>query len=121
MGDIAASWGVTRLAGALGAEVRGPKLAGLDEAGIEAVKSLLHEHLVLFFPDQSPSIEEHIAFGSNFGHLEGHPNLTNIQPLLDNPGLGGGDRVFLHDTNVSCSDVALLIAKGVNVTGILPC
>ncbi|HSH74117.1 MAG TPA: leucine-rich repeat domain-containing protein [Longimicrobiales bacterium] len=43
------------------------------------------------------------------------PSLSNIQPLLDNPGLGAGDRVDLNNTGVSCSDVAALEAKGVTV------
>ena len=53
--------------------------------------------------------------------LRNTPDLTDIQPLLDNAGLGVGDRVHLGSTNVSCTDVALLIAKGVNVTGVVPC
>ena len=49
--------------------------------------------------------------------LSGNPNLSNIQPLLDNPGLGVGvmDTVTLGGTSVSCTDVALLEAKGVTV------
>jgi hypothetical protein len=35
--------------------------------------------------------------------------------LLDNAGLGAGDRVGLQSTNVSCADVAALRAKGVTV------
>ena len=50
-------------------------------------------------------------------YLENNPNLTDIQPLLDNTGLGSGfplpDQVTLTNTNVSCTDVALLEAKGV--------
>ena len=48
--------------------------------------------------------------------LSNNPNLSNIQPLLDNTGLGAGDEVFLTNTNVSCSHVAALEAKGVTVT-----
>ncbi len=40
---------------------------------------------------------------------------TDIQPLLDNTGLGRGDQVFLMNTNVSCTDVAALEARGVFV------
>ncbi len=47
--------------------------------------------------------------------LNNNPDLTDIQPLLDNTGLGTGDRVFLAGTNVSCADVASLEAKGVTV------
>ena len=50
--------------------------------------------------------------------LNGNPNLTDIQPLLDNTGLGAGDTVFLSNTNVSCTDVAALEAKGVTVTSV---
>jgi taurine dioxygenase len=79
--DIPASWTVTRLAGALGAEIRGPVLAEASESDIETIKSLLLEHLVIFLPDQSPSPEAHIAFGRHFGHLEGHPNLSSESNL----------------------------------------
>ena len=67
---------VTRLAGSLGAEVRGLRLAEATEGHAAAILELLHEHLVLFFPDQHPTPDEHIAFGRLFGELEGHPNLA---------------------------------------------
>ena len=47
--------------------------------------------------------------------LSVNSGLSDIQPLLDNPGLGAGDIAYLMQTNVSCSDVALLEAKGVDV------
>ncbi|MDA1097648.1 MAG: TauD/TfdA family dioxygenase [Proteobacteria bacterium] len=70
-------WDVRRLAGALGAEVRGLRLAEADEVDIAAIKRLLNEHMVLFFPQQFMSMDEHVAFGRPFGPLEGHPNLTD--------------------------------------------
>ena len=50
-------------------------------------------------------------------NLSNNPNLTTIQPLLDNTGLGAGDTVDLSDVNptMPCADVALLQAKGVTV------
>jgi taurine dioxygenase len=78
-----ASWSVVRLAGALGAEVRGPALGRLDEAEFSAIRQLLLEHLVLFFPEQHLPIEEHVAFGRRFGQLEAHPNLKN--PFTQHP------------------------------------
>ena len=57
-------------------------------------------------------------------HLSNNPDLSNIQPLLDNTGLGRpvsttfgffGRQVRLRATNVSCTDVAALEAKGVDV------
>ena len=52
--------------------------------------------------------------------LDNNPNLSNVQPLLDNPGLGAAGTVDLTNTNVSCTDVALLAAKGVTVTSDCP-
>ncbi len=53
-------------------------------------------------------------------YLSNNPNLTNIQPLLDNTGLGAGDTVNLESTSVSCTDVAALQAKGVAVRSDCP-
>ena len=41
-------------------------------------------------------------------------SITDIQPLLANTGLGAGDNAFLP-TSVSCTDVAALEVKGVEV------
>ena len=52
--------------------------------------------------------------------LHTNHDLSNIQPLLDNTGLGAGDTVDLRDTNLSCTDVATLEAKGVSVDSDCP-
>lgn len=70
-------WDVTRLAGELGAEVRGLDLSTVDGMDVAAIQSLLSEHMVLFFPQQALVEETHIALGRKFGRLEGHPNLKN--------------------------------------------
>ena len=57
----------------------------------------------------TPAPKTSIGLGTN-------PDLTDIQPLLDNTGLGAGDDVELRGTMVSCEDVALLADKGVTVT-----
>jgi taurine dioxygenase len=67
---------VTRLSGSLGAEIRGISLESATPADADAIRSLLLEHLVLFFPDQSLTPDQHIAFGRLFGDLEAHPNLS---------------------------------------------
>ncbi len=81
MNAIPKSWSVIRLAGALGAEIRGPHLADCSADEIDAIKALLLEHLVIFFPDQIISPEAHVNFGRHFGHLEGHPNLQKNADL----------------------------------------
>ena len=82
MTDIPADWTVTRLAGALGAEIHGPNISNISAEEIEAIKALLLEHLVIFLPDQSPSQLDHVAFGRHFGTLEGHPNLSKDSNAL---------------------------------------
>lgn len=84
-GDTPSGWQVQRLAGALGAEIRGPALAALDDGEFSALKSLLLEHLVVFLPGQHLSVEDHVAFGRRFGPLEAHPNLKN--PYTQHPEL----------------------------------
>ncbi len=78
-------WSVTRLGGALGAEIRGIDLGSTTNADIAAITSLLCEHLVLFFPGQRITVTQHVELGKKFGPLEGHPNLKN--PFTDHPEL----------------------------------
>jgi taurine dioxygenase len=68
---------VTPLSGSLGAEVRGVSLATATASDADAIQSLLMDHLVLLFPDQNLTPDEHIAFGRLFGKLESHPNLVS--------------------------------------------
>jgi taurine dioxygenase len=79
------SLSVTRLAGALGAEVRGIDLARATAADAERLRALLLEHCVLFFPGQQLTVEQHVALGRHFGPLEAHPNLEN--PFTQHPEL----------------------------------
>ena len=75
---MANQWQVKRLAGALGAEVTNVDLTIATDADINQVNELLLEHKVLFFPGQTMSPEQHVAFGHNFGELEDHPNLKPV-------------------------------------------
>ena len=54
-------WDVTRLAGELGAEIRGVNLAQAGEKGITEVERLLNEHMAIFLPGQNLSADEHLA------------------------------------------------------------
>lgn len=76
---------VTRLGGALGAEVRGMDLSRADATAADRIRSLLLEHCVLFFPGQQLTIEQHVALGRHFGPLEAHPALKN--PFTQHPEL----------------------------------
>lgn len=48
-------------------------------------------------------------------HIHDLPELSDITPLLENDGLGAGDRVILMRSGVGCRDAAALKAKGVSV------
>jgi taurine dioxygenase len=80
-----ADWHIERQASALGAEIRGVDLGTVSEEDVARIQSLLCEHMVLFFPDQHLSVDQHVNFGRHFGRLEGHPNLSN--PFTQHPEL----------------------------------
>jgi len=69
---------VDAIAGALGAEVRGVDLGSLTDAEFAAVHDTLLEHLVLFFPEQHLTADEHRAFALRFGEAEIHPFITKL-------------------------------------------
>jgi len=52
--------------------------------------------------------------------LEYNAGLSDIQPLLDNTGMGPGDYVWLNGTSVSCTDANTLAALGVTVYAACP-
>jgi len=68
------------VSGALGAEVRGLALRDVDDAAFAKVRDLLREHLVLFFPDQHLSPDEHRRFAVRFGEAEIHPFIPKLDP-----------------------------------------
>ena len=69
---------VRRVAGALGAEVWGLSLASVSDAEFALIQELLDEHLVLFFPDQHLTPDEHRAFAIRFGEPEIHPYIPKL-------------------------------------------
>lgn len=78
--EATGDWTVTPLSAALGAVITGVDLSTVDGDQITEIRKLLHQYLVIFFPQQHLSAEAHIAFGRHFGHLEGHPNLKHRTP-----------------------------------------
>ena len=63
-----------KLAYGMGAEVSGLDLSRpLDSGTVNAVRTAWLEHLVLVFPAQALSHQEHIAFSRTLGELELHP------------------------------------------------
>ena len=61
---------VRRRGYALGAEITGVDLRGIDHAGAAAIRKALLEHVVLAFPGQPLSPAEFVAFAARFGELD---------------------------------------------------
>jgi taurine dioxygenase len=73
---------VTRIAGALGAEISGVDLS--RDLGGETVAEIRHalvENQVIFFRDQHLTPEQHLAFGRRFGTLQIH---DFVEGMADN-------------------------------------
>ncbi len=79
--NIPASWQVNKLSGSLGAEITGASLVNFTEEDVDAIKQLMIEHKVIFFPGQEMTDDRHVALGEHFGKLEGHPNLSKESDL----------------------------------------
>jgi taurine dioxygenase len=93
------------ISGALGAEVRGVDLAALTDADFAMIEAALLQHLVLFFPDQHLTAEEHLAFAARFGEPEIHPFIAKLDD--DHPEvvvLEGDDRSDYWHTDVTFSE-----------------
>jgi taurine dioxygenase len=73
-GELASRW----LHPLIGIQVQGVDLGRpLSEENAQRIHRLWMEGLLLVFPDQPLSDEQHMAFGRNFGDLEVHPSLAH--------------------------------------------
>ena len=64
---------VEPLTASIGAVVSGVDLADLDADGIEAVRSIVHEREVAFFPDQDLDDDQHLRCAQAFGPVRVFP------------------------------------------------
>ena len=62
---------------AIGAKIQGIDLSILSDDNIHEINSLWMKYLILLFPNQDISDEDHIKFGRKFGQLEKHPSLSH--------------------------------------------
>ena len=61
----------------IGVSIEDIDLSNLDDVGFQKIQKLWLEHLVIVFPNQNISDEDHIKFGKRFGDLEVHPSLSH--------------------------------------------
>jgi len=97
---------ITRVAGALGAEIGGVDLGGrLDEETVRTLRQALLDHLVIFFRDQTLTSDSYLRFAQAFGQpveypmikgIEGYPTITEIAKLENERTNFGG--VWHSDT-----------------------
>ena len=80
---------VRPISGALGAEISGVDLAEpLDAARFDDIRQALHDHLVIFFRDQTITPDQQLAFARRFGEIETHayakglPGCPEILPVI---------------------------------------
>lgn len=95
---------VQRLGKGLGAEVRGIDLAApMSSETFDALIRAWYDHLVLVFPDQHLTNEQHIAFSRRIGELEVHPSGKYVLKdypellLLTNKRDDAGNYISLRD------------------------
>lgn len=91
---------ITRIAGALGAEISGVDLsAPLDADTVGTLRQALLDHLVIFFRDQKLTSDNYLEFAKAFGEpveypmlkgIEGHPMITEIAKLENETTNFGG-------------------------------
>jgi len=84
---------VKPVAGAVGAEIYGVDIAAdLPDGAIAEIRAALNAHGVIFFHDQTLSVERHKAFTRRFGDIFIHPNYFGVVPdpevldIVRNPG-----------------------------------
>ncbi len=107
MSAISNTWELKKLGGSLGAEIRGLRLCDVSDAELAHIKELLLEYMVLFFPDQTPTPDEHVRFGGRFGPLEGHPHLggnAELPPEIFELRASAGGIADEWHTDLTCQD-----------------
>lgn len=71
---------VKPIAGTIGAEIHGVDISqDLPDATIADIRKALNDHCVIFFRDQTLSVEQHKAFARRFGKIFIHPNYKGTQ------------------------------------------
>jgi alpha-ketoglutarate-dependent taurine dioxygenase len=72
------------MAGALGADIVGVDLSqSLDDATFGTIERALHEHLVIFFHDQTLTPEQHVALTRRFGPISRSPYIKHMDDYPD--------------------------------------
>ncbi|MCU1457016.1 MAG: taurine dioxygenase [Actinomycetia bacterium] len=103
---VLASLDVRPLSGAIGAEVVGVDLANLSDEQWAAIHDAWLEHLVLFFPDQHLTPDEHVAMGRRLGEIDIHPFISKLDDEHPEVAVIAGTRGYADNwhTDVTFSE-----------------
>ena len=72
-------WKIQPSSGSIGAEISGLDLRSpLAAEAVAAIRRLIQERLVLFFPDQSLSPDEQRSFMRQLGNVQKHPERPRV-------------------------------------------
>ena len=101
---------VNRIAGALGAEIRGIDLRDLDESKAKHIRQALLDHHVIFFRDQKLEPKQFLDFSAHFGKpleypmvpgIDGYPEIIEVLKRENEKNNFGGiwhsDTVYLEE------------------------
>ena len=118
---------VPPVGGAVGAEIAGIDLARpLRDGEVEAVRSALFEHGVVFFRDQRLTPEQHVAFAERFGpinvnrfftHAPGYPMIAEVRKEPEQKANIGGGWHTDHSYDAAPALGSVLYAREVPETG----
>jgi taurine dioxygenase len=118
---------VRRLAGGCGAELHGVDLAGpLDDETVATIRRALLDHLVIFFRDQTLSLDQYLGFARRFGPpveypfvkgLDGYPEIITVakyeHETVNFGGIWHSDTTYLEEPPLG----SMLLAREVPPVG----
>ena len=120
--SVGGSMRVTRVAGALGAEVSELNVReALADGSIRAIRELLNEHEVLFFRDQQIEPSEQRDVARLFGPLQTHPaygtvdNIPEVMLLESTPKNPSKIEVWHSDMTFRQHPPSVTVLKGVTI------
>ncbi|MEZ5246874.1 MAG: TauD/TfdA family dioxygenase [Acidimicrobiales bacterium] len=103
------SLSIDRVTPGLGARVTGLSLADATDADLDAIRTAIAEHRVLFFADQNLEPADHLAFARRMGEIDvaafgpKHPDHPEMTVLDQNAPKGeGADAWHTDNTYVAC-------------------
>lgn len=106
--------------GGCGVEVTGVRLAALADVDVRGITTALGEHGVLFFRNQSLSIDEHLALAARFGAIDinrffravpGYPAVAEVRKEPDQRNNIGGGWHTDHSYDVVPAMGSILVAR----------